>query len=466
MADRAHRLGGDRGQVRLARARLIKIDLLQREDVGVELLDGVGQPVQLDAAVVNTASVQNVEGGHPHGYYLPTMTVSDYPARNDELRDALKRAASALKAQGPEFALAGSYAIWVHGGPEPVHDVDFVVDPEAGLPERLGRRVGIFLGDDEVDVVHGFRAAVHPQRVAARQGELGPLRLEGRRGALECVAQLIVSGGYIGIGHRGYVVPMRMATFNILHGRSVHDGSVELDRLADSIKQLDADILALQEVDLDQPRSGKADLTAVAAEAMGAVSHRFVAAISGTPGATWMAATGREQPGTAAYGIALLSRYLAESWQVVHLPRIPVRFPMYLPGPRRVQVVHEEPRAAMVARIDTPLGPLTVANTHLSFVPGWNRMQLRRLIRDLRGFPGPRVLMGDLNMTPPTPAAGRECGRSARRRRSRPTSPATNSTTSSPTTAHCGSTDARRRGCRSRIIVRLSSTFRGPEACG
>ncbi len=58
----------------------------------------------------------------------------------------------------------------------------------------------------------------------------------------------------------------------------------------------------------------------------------------------------------------------------------------------------------MVARFDTPLGPLTVANTHLSFVPGWNRIQLRRLIRDLRGFPGPRVLMGDLNMTPPTPS--------------------------------------------------------------
>src|SRR6201999_451642 len=127
---------------------------------------------------------------------------------------------------------------------------------------------------------------------------------------------------------------MRLATFNILHGRSIADGAVEVDRLAESVKQLDADVLALQEVDLDQPRSAMADLTAVAADAMGAVSHRFVAAISGTPGATWMAATGREQPGTAAYGIALLSRYLAESWQVVHLPRIPVRFPMYLPGPR------------------------------------------------------------------------------------------------------------------------------------
>ena len=203
---------------------------------------------------------------------------------------------------------------------------------------------------------------------------------------------------------------MRMATFNILHGRSVRDGvpaaDVDLAQLARSVARLDADVLALQEVDFDQPRSGLADLTAVAAEAMGAVSHRFVAAISGTPGATWMAATGDAQPGTAAYGIALLSRYPAESWQVVRLPRIPVKFPMYLPGPRKVLVVDEEPRAAVVGRLDTPLGPMTVANTHLSFVPGWNRAQLRRLMRDLRAFPGPRVLMGDLNMTPPKPARG------------------------------------------------------------
>jgi endonuclease/exonuclease/phosphatase family metal-dependent hydrolase len=197
---------------------------------------------------------------------------------------------------------------------------------------------------------------------------------------------------------------MRVATFNILHGRSVHDGNVELDRLIASVKQLDADVLALQEVDLDQPRSANADLTAVAADAMGAVSHRFVAAISGTPGATWMASTGREQPGTAAYGIALLSRFEVHDWQVARLPRIPMRFPMYLPGPNRVQIVHEEPRAAMIAQLQTPLGPLTIANTHLSFVPGWNRVQLRSLIRDLRGFPGPRLLMGDLNMSPPTPS--------------------------------------------------------------
>lgn len=194
---------------------------------------------------------------------------------------------------------------------------------------------------------------------------------------------------------------MRVATFNILHGRTVGDG-VNPQRLRDCVRRLDPDVLALQEVDFEQPRSDRADLTAVAAEAMGAVEHRFVAAISGTPGATWMAATGREQPGTAAYGIALLSRYPVASWQVVRLPRIPMRFPMYLPGPNRVMVVNEEPRAAVIAQLHTPMGRLTVANTHLSFVPGWNRRQLRRLIHDLRGFPGPRLLTGDLNMTPDT----------------------------------------------------------------
>lgn len=192
---------------------------------------------------------------------------------------------------------------------------------------------------------------------------------------------------------------MRVATFNILHARVPGDG-VDLDLLRDCVHRLNPDVLALQEVDCAQPRSGRADLTAAAAEAIGATAHRFVAAISGTPGATWMAATGDEQPGTAAYGIALLARCPVTSWQPVRLPRIPFRFPMYLPGPNRVLIVHEEPRAALIAQLDSPLGPLTVATTHLSFVPGWNRRQLRHLMKDLRGFPGPRLLTGDLNTTP------------------------------------------------------------------
>ena len=196
---------------------------------------------------------------------------------------------------------------------------------------------------------------------------------------------------------------MRLATFNILHGRSPQDGLVDLDRLASAVASLDADVLALQEVDRDQPRSHLADLTAVAAGAMGAQSHRFVAALSGTPGATWIAATGDDVPGSAAYGIALLSRYPARSWQVLRLPRIPFRFPMWLPEPRKMIIVHDEPRPVVIGTFDTPSGPLAVVNTHLSFVPAWRRLQLQRIRRDLAAVPGDVVLMGDLNMPDPGP---------------------------------------------------------------
>src|SRR5690606_40515090 len=96
---------------------------------------------------------------------------------------------------------------------------------------------------------------------------------------------------------------MRLATFNILHGRSLVDDAVDLDRYARAVRALDADVLALQEVDRDQPRSHGADLTTIAAEAMGAVDHRFAATLAGLP-TTWAAATGDPQPGTASTGVA------------------------------------------------------------------------------------------------------------------------------------------------------------------
>jgi len=51
------------------------------------------------------------------------------------LRTALKRVAVGLKETEVPFALAGGYAVWARGGPEPDHDVDFLlrsVHAEAG----------------------------------------------------------------------------------------------------------------------------------------------------------------------------------------------------------------------------------------------------------------------------------------------------------------------------------------------
>jgi endonuclease/exonuclease/phosphatase family metal-dependent hydrolase len=191
---------------------------------------------------------------------------------------------------------------------------------------------------------------------------------------------------------------VRIATFNILHGRSVEDGRVDIDRFAAAVKSLDVDVLGLQEVDRDQPRSMGADLTAVAAEAMGAVDSQFVAALSGTPGETWVAATGEEQPGAAGYGIALLSRYPVVSSRVLRLPALRVSVPLWSSATRRPFLVRDEPRVAVVAVLEGPSGPFTVCNTHLSFLPGWNGAQLRRLLRSLAGSSEPLALIGDLNM--------------------------------------------------------------------
>jgi endonuclease/exonuclease/phosphatase family metal-dependent hydrolase len=192
---------------------------------------------------------------------------------------------------------------------------------------------------------------------------------------------------------------VRIATFNILHGRSPVDDRVDQDRFADSVVALDADVLCLQEVDRNQSRSLHSDLTSIAADAMGAREHRFVAALSGVPGATWLAATGEEQPDAAAYGIALLSRYPVTGWQVLRLPALPTRAPVRFPGRWRPEWVRDEPRVAVVAELESPAGALRVATTHLSFLRWWNDRQLRLLMRSLREGPGPLVLTGDLNMS-------------------------------------------------------------------
>lgn len=192
----------------------------------------------------------------------------------------------------------------------------------------------------------------------------------------------------------------RLTTWNVFHGRSPADGRVDAHRLADAVAELEADVLALQEVDRGQPRSGGLDVAALAAGAMDAAHWRFVPTVIGEPGFAWRPATEAEEDAPAnAYGVALLSRYPVDSWHVLRLAPAPlVRLPVPVPGTRLVLWLRDEPRVVLAARVRTPAGPLTVASTHLSFVPGVNVLQLRRAAAWLRSLPGPTVLLGDLNL--------------------------------------------------------------------
>jgi endonuclease/exonuclease/phosphatase family metal-dependent hydrolase len=195
----------------------------------------------------------------------------------------------------------------------------------------------------------------------------------------------------------GSVVTVRVATFNLLSGKSPEDNVVREDRLVDAIKTLDADVLGLQEVDVGQERSGRLDLTAVVADAMGAGAARFEPTLIGAPEDPWR----RAHPGesyAAAYGIAIVSRLPVQEWHAIRLPYTPMHSPIVLPGSGEVIYTRDEPRMALAAVVMTPTGPLTVVNTHLSFLPGWNVRQLRRLVHAVDELPRPAVIMGDLNM--------------------------------------------------------------------
>ncbi|MGH9189275.1 MAG: endonuclease/exonuclease/phosphatase family protein [Acidimicrobiales bacterium] len=199
---------------------------------------------------------------------------------------------------------------------------------------------------------------------------------------------------------------MRPATFNILHGRSPTDGLVSTSRLVEACASLHADILCLQEVDRAQRRSGFVDQVSAVAEGMGAAWWRFEPALVGEPGAVWRPAVegdsaDSESPG---YGVGIVSRLPVRKWHVLRLPASRVRSPVAVPGGKgRFILLPDEPRVVLAAEVDGPSGRLTIATTHLSFVPGWNVVQLRRATRALAATSAACILTGDLNLPGPIP---------------------------------------------------------------
>ncbi len=199
------------------------------------------------------------------------------------------------------------------------------------------------------------------------------------------------------------VGPVRVATFNLLSGRSVAHGGIDEADLREAARQLDADVVGLQEVDRAQERSRLVDQTAVVAAELGAASWRFVPALRGTPGrgpTEWSRSfddDGATVDGPT-YGVGLVSRVPVTSWHVRRFGPAPVSMPLKVPGLKGLTTVPDEPRVAVAGVVAGPRRPFTVVTAHLSFVPGWNVAQLRDLSRWARTLPGPRLLVGDLNL--------------------------------------------------------------------
>ncbi|MER8183607.1 endonuclease/exonuclease/phosphatase family protein [Kitasatospora sp. NPDC094015] len=220
---------------------------------------------------------------------------------------------------------------------------------------------------------------------------------------------------------------LRIATFNLLHGQPVAADGSPLPfpepagdpggPLADAVTALDADVLALQEVDRHQDRSGLVDQSAVAAKAMGAADWRFAAAVHGRPApvAGWLTdpeITGLKVYGPAevdtatdrpCYGTALLTRLPVHHWRARRFAPAPFGLPLRVAGRRGLTPVPDEPRAALAAVLEGAHGPFTVVATHLSFVPGWNVAQLAAIRRWIADLPKPYLVLGDFNLVGAVP---------------------------------------------------------------
>jgi endonuclease/exonuclease/phosphatase family metal-dependent hydrolase len=200
---------------------------------------------------------------------------------------------------------------------------------------------------------------------------------------------------------------MRVATWNLLHGIPLLD-PLNVPNLGEVASLISADLIGLQEVDRQQTRSNFEHQTKTVAVALGLPFWVYVPSVTGTPGETWEDATDthihsndqlddNDQPH---YGIGLASRYPLTNIEVMRFKAAPFSLPLLVPSdprPRMIKVA-DEPRVAIIADVETPLGTLTVANVHLSFVPGYNVKQLRKLTKHLSNRSNPVIILGDFNL--------------------------------------------------------------------
>ena len=190
---------------------------------------------------------------------------------------------------------------------------------------------------------------------------------------------------------------MRLITWNILSGSLLREGA----NFFDAIKSYDADVLALQEVDHLQPRSANINTIEEIAERNGYSHWVYAPSMFGTPGSKYDEATShrsheKKDDLPTSYGIGLLSRIPITSYEILPLKRTPFGLPLIVQTPRgpRIMFVPDEPRMAIAATLENGI---TVVTAHLSFVPPFNTLQLRKIKKWAESFSDSIIYVGDFN---------------------------------------------------------------------
>lgn len=159
--------------------------------------------------------------------------------------------------------------------------------------------------------------------------------------------------------------PLRVASYNIRAGLSS-----SLEDIARDLEALDADVVALQEVDRESERSGGIDQAAWLGERLG-MDRVYAAA--------------REEPG-GDFGVALLSRLPLSEAERIELEG---------------GVFSLEPRVAVLGAVCTKGGPVRIVGVHADILPWASEAQARALSVRIHEHVGEGVVLaGDLNATP------------------------------------------------------------------
>jgi endonuclease/exonuclease/phosphatase family metal-dependent hydrolase len=205
-----------------------------------------------------------------------------------------------------------------------------------------------------------------------------------------------------------------------------NDLTADQQKLGAAIQAVGADVIGIQEVDEQLARSGMVSQTAFIASAMNTQQWGFAPVMVGTPGEKWRklnsldikvitaenCESNRQSNIDGNYGIGIVSKVPVKHWDRLELGNSPFGMPLVIPaenkkGKQSIRFIYvaDEPRVALAATLNNGW---TVINTHLSFVPGVNYWQLRKIKHWAKKlsqqYKTQVLIIGDMNLPKGLPA--------------------------------------------------------------